>query len=73
MTLQEAYNIASLFGFGICMYKIYKLEVMIEIIKTNQLLGALTSLALTKTLKDKNIIGENELEMEIKEEIDEKY
>jgi hypothetical protein len=55
------------------MYKIYKLEVMIEIIKTNQLLGALTSLALTKTLKDKNIIGENELEMEIKEEIDEKY
>jgi hypothetical protein len=54
------------------MYKIYKLEVMIEIIKTNQLLGALTSFALTKALKDKNIIGEDELEMEIKEETNER-
>jgi len=44
------------------------MEVMIELLKTNQLLGAMTSFALTKTLKNKGVIGDEELEMEIKKE-----
>jgi hypothetical protein len=68
MSLQELYNILSIVGFGFCMYKIHKMEVMIELLKTNQLLGAMTSFALTKTLKNKGVIGEEELEMEIKKE-----
>jgi hypothetical protein len=69
INLQSAYNIASLFGFGICMYKIYKLEIIIELLKTNQLLSAMTNFVLTKTLKDKGVIGEDELEAKIKEEL----
>lgn len=68
INLQEAYNIVSVIGFGICMYKIYKLEVLIEVMKTNQLLSAMTSFAITKTLKDKGIIDDNELGIEIKKE-----
>jgi hypothetical protein len=68
MSLQELYNILSIVGFGFCMYKIHKMEVMIELLKTNQLLGAMTSFALTKTLKNKGVIGDEELEMEIKKE-----
>lgn len=68
MSLQELYNILSVIGFGVCMYKIHKMEIMIELLKTNQLLGAMTSFALTKTLKDKGVIGEEELEIEIKKE-----
>ena len=68
MSLQELYNILSVAGFGFCMYKIHKMEVMIELLKTNQLLGAMTSFALTKTLKNKGVIGDEELEMEIKKE-----
>jgi hypothetical protein len=68
ISLQEAYNILSVVGFGICMYKIYKLEVLIEVMKTNQLLSAMASFAITKTLKEKGIIDENELSIEVKKE-----
>jgi hypothetical protein len=68
ISLQEAYNILSVIGFGICMYKIHKLEILIEIMKTNQLLSAMANFAITKTLKDKGIIDENELSIEIKKE-----
>jgi hypothetical protein len=68
INLQEAYNILSVIGFGICMYKIHKLEILIEVIKTNQLLNTLASFAITKTLKDKGIIEDNELDVEVKTE-----
>lgn len=68
ISLQEAYNILSVIGFGICMYKIHKLEILIEIMKTNQLLSAMANFAITKKLKDKGIIDENELDIEIKTE-----
>lgn len=54
--LQELYNIVSIVGFGFCMYKIRKLEIIVEVMKTNQLLNAMTSLAITKTLKNKGLI-----------------
>jgi hypothetical protein len=66
MGLQEIYNILSIVGFGFCMYKIHRMEVIIELLKTNQLLSALTNFALTKTLKDKGLIENSELEIEIK-------
>jgi hypothetical protein len=68
ISLQEAYNIVSVIGFGICMYKIHKLEILIELMKTNQLLSAMASFAITKTLKEKGIIDENELSIEVKKE-----
>jgi hypothetical protein len=66
ISLQEAYNIVSVIGFGICMYKIHKLEILIELMKTNQLLSAMASFAITKTLKEKGII--DELSIEVKKE-----
>jgi hypothetical protein len=68
INFQEAYNIVSVIGFGICMYKIHKLEILIELMKTNQILSAMASFAITKTLKDKGIIDENELSIEVKKE-----
>lgn len=69
-TLQEAYNILSAFGFGICMYKIYKLELTIDLLKTNQFLSSMANLAIIKALKDKEIIGDKDLEVEIKHELE---
>lgn len=68
ISLQEAYNVLSIVGFGICMYKIYKLETLVEVMKTNQLLSAMASFAITKILKEKGIIEENELDIEVKKE-----
>ena len=68
ISLQEAYNIVSVIGFGICMYKIHKLEILVELMKTNQILSAMANFAITKTLKDKGIIDENELSVEVKKE-----
>lgn len=69
-TLQEAYNILSAFGFGICMYKIYKLERIVDLLKTNQFLSSMASLAVVKVLKEKEIIGDKDLEIEIKQEFE---
>jgi hypothetical protein len=61
--LQELYNIVSIAGFGFCMYKIHKLEAVIEIMKSNQLITSMINFTLTKTLKDKGILtGEEILE-----------
>ena len=61
--LQELYNIVSVVGFGFCMYKIHKLEAVIEIMKSNQLVTSMINFTLTKTLKDKGILtGEEILE-----------
>ena len=68
ISLQEAYNIVSVIGFGICMYKIHKLEILVELMKTNQILSAMANFAITKTLKDKGIIDENELSVKVKKE-----
>ena len=68
ISLQEAYNIVSVIGFGICMYKIHKLEILVELMKTNQILSAMANFAITKTLKDKGIIDENELSVGVKKE-----
>jgi hypothetical protein len=59
--LQELYNIISVVGFGFCMYKIRKLEAVIEIMKDNQLMSSIINFTLTKTLKDKGILDGNEV------------
>jgi hypothetical protein len=59
--LQELYNIVSVIGFGFCMYKIRKLEAVIEIMKDNQLVASIINFTLTKTLKDKGILTGDEL------------
>jgi len=59
--LQELYNIVSVVGFGFCMYKIHKLESVIEIMKSNQLVTSLINFTLTKTLKDKGILTGDEM------------
>jgi hypothetical protein len=43
-------------------------SILIEVMKTNQLLNTLASFAITKTLKNKGIISENELDIEVKTE-----
>lgn len=70
INLQEAYNILSAVGFGICMYKIYKLEQIINLLKTNQFLSSMANLAVVKVLKEKEIIGDKDLEIEIKQEFE---
>jgi hypothetical protein len=69
ITLQEAYNILSAFGFGICMYKIHKLETILKIMQTNQLLNSMASLSIVKALKQKNVIEDKDLDVEIRQEI----
>jgi hypothetical protein len=61
ISLQELYNIVSVIGFGFCMYKIRKLEAVIEIMKDNQLVASIINFTLTKTLKDKGILTGDEL------------
>ena len=61
ISLQELYNIVSVIGFGFCMYKIRKMELLIEIMKNNQLMASIINFTLTKTLKDKGIITGDEL------------
>jgi len=62
MDLQTAYNVASGLGFVICMYKINKLENDNDALKTNALITTLTSLMLTKALKSKGIIEEDDMD-----------
>jgi hypothetical protein len=59
--LQELYNIISVVGFGFCMYKIRKLEAVIEVIKDNQFMSSVINFTLTKTLKDKGILDGSEV------------
>jgi hypothetical protein len=59
--LQELYNIVSVVGFGFCMYKIHKLEAVIEVMKSNQLVASIINFTITKTLKDKGILTGDEL------------
>ena len=61
ISLQELYNIISVIGFGFCMYKIRKMELLIEIMKNNQLMASIINFTLTKTLKDKGILTGDEL------------
>ena len=61
ISLQELYNIVSVIGFGFCMYKIRKMELLIEIMKNNQLMASIINFTLTKTLKDKGILTGDEL------------
>ena len=65
ISLQELYNIVSVIGFGFCMYKILKMEIVIEVIKTNQLMSSMVNFAVTKALKNKGILEGNELDLEI--------
>ncbi len=65
ISLQELYNIVSVIGFGFCMYKIRKMEIVIEVIKTNQLMSSMVNFAVTKALKNKGILEGNELDLEI--------
>jgi hypothetical protein len=61
--LQTVYNIASVLGFVICMYKINKLENDIDLLRSNALVTTLTSLVLTKALKTKGVIEDNDMDI----------
>jgi hypothetical protein len=63
MDLQTAYNVVSGLGFVICMYKINKLESDIDVLRANALVTTLTSLMLTKTLKTKGVIEDNDMDL----------
>jgi hypothetical protein len=65
--LQELYNIISVVGFGFCMYKIRKLEAVVEVMKSNQFVASVINFTITKTLKDKGILTGDEL-LDIPEE-----
>lgn len=58
ISLQEAYNMLSIIGFLICMYKIYKLESTLKHITTNQLLSSITTMIVINELKDKGLIDD---------------
>lgn len=66
ITLQEAYNVLSVTGFFICMYKIYKLENALKHITTNQLLASMATVIMTKELKEKGLIGDLDIDIQIK-------
>jgi hypothetical protein len=63
MDLQTAYNVVSGLGFVICMYKINKLESDIDLLRSNALVTTLTSLMLTKALKTKGVIEDNDMDL----------
>jgi hypothetical protein len=63
MDLQTAYNVVSGLGFVICMHKINKLESDIDVLRANALVTTLTSLMLTKTLKTKGVIEDNDMDL----------
>jgi hypothetical protein len=63
MDLQTAYNVVSGLGFVICMYKINKLESNIDLLRSNALVTTLTSLMLTKALKTKGVIEDNDMDI----------
>ena len=66
INFQEAYNIVSILGFLICMYKIYKLENAIKHVTTNQLLASMATIMMTKELKEKGLIGDLDIDIQIK-------
>ena len=68
ISLQELYNIVSVIGFGFCMYKIRKMETLIEVMKTNQLISSMINFTVTKALKDKGILEGNELDIDFPKE-----
>jgi hypothetical protein len=69
MDLQTAYNAVSGLGFVICMYKIYKLENAIETLQTNALVNSITSFLITKTLKERNILSDEDMNVNLDKEI----
>lgn len=60
-SLQNAYNIVSLIGFLICMYKISKLQAQIDMLTINSVLNSMNSTILNKILKDKGVITEEDM------------
>lgn len=68
ISLQELYNIISVIGFGFCMYKIRKMETLIDVMKTNQLVSSMINFAVTKALKDKGILEGTELDIDLTKE-----
>jgi hypothetical protein len=67
ITLQEAYNMFSVFSFSICVYKIYRLESAIKQITTNQLLNTMSNYLITKELREKGIIGDTNIEIKVEQ------
>ncbi len=60
-SLQNAYNVASLIGFLICMYKISKLQAQIDMLTINSVLNSMNSTVLNKLLKEKGVITEEDM------------
>jgi hypothetical protein len=68
ISLQEAYNILSIIGFFICMYKLYKLENALKHVTTNQILSSVTTMIVIKKLEDKGLIDGLDIKIEQNEQ-----
>lgn len=63
-SLQNVYNIVSLLGFLICMYKISKLKEQIELLTVNSVLNSMNSTILNKLLKEKGVLTDDDMNKE---------
>jgi hypothetical protein len=68
ITLQEAYNVLSVTGFFICMYKLYRLENALKHVTTNQILSSVTTMIVIKKLEDKGLIDSLDIKIEQNEQ-----
>jgi hypothetical protein len=68
ISLQEAYNMLSIIGFLICMYKLYKLESTLKHVTTNQILSSVTTMIVIKKLEDKGLIDSLDINLEQNEQ-----
>jgi hypothetical protein len=66
--LQTAYNVVVSFGFLICMYKLSKLERELNQLKNHQFIHTVTSFVMARKLKEKGIMDEDEIAVEIEKE-----
>lgn len=70
-SLQNVYNVVSLLGFLICMYKISKLKEQIELLTVNSVLNSMNSTILNKLLTEKGILTNEDMNKEFNEIKDE--
>ena len=62
INLQTIYNIVSLLGFAICIYKIQKIEYKLSILQLSSVINSMATHSLLNTLKNKEIIEDKDLE-----------
>ena len=66
--LQTAYNVVISSGFLICMYKLHKVEGELGQLRNNQFIHTITSFVMARKLKEKGIIGDDDIAIEIEKE-----